>query len=251
MPMSKAGKSAPGGFTPAWQGVFLRVLGETGNASEAARAAGVKRGTPHNLRRRDEWFARDWEEALAGAPARIAERAPPALQTIRRSAAGRIQLAATRANQWAARDDEAFLAGLEETGNVSASARAIGRDPNSAWRRRRECPDFARRFEAALGDAEARLEYGLVEHANNLIDRAREAANLPKAESGDTMTSVDASFALQVVKWLDARKAGRGRGARSCPPKEPDIAEVKAEILRKIEAIERHRAGKRSDGETG
>jgi len=244
MQMGKAGGGAPGGeFTPARQGVFLKVLGETGNASEAARAAGVKRGTPYNLKRRDEWFARDWADALASAPERIAGRRPPDLQTIRRSAGGRTQLAAVRANQWNARDDEAFFARLEATGNVRASARAIGRDPNTAWRRRRECPEFARRFEAALGDAEARLEYALVDYASNLIDRAAEAVEADPAEEKqrDRITPVEASFALQVVKWLDARKAGKRRGARRHGPKEPGIAEVKADILRKIEAIERHK----------
>jgi hypothetical protein len=123
----------------------------------------------------------------------------------------------------------------------------IGRDPNTARRRRRECPDFARRFEAALGDAEVRLEYALVEHANNLVDRAADALDPPRDDAeagalGDTMTPVEASFALQVVKWLDARKAGKRRGARRYRPKEPDIAEVRADILRKIEAIERHRS---------
>lgn len=239
--MGKAGGGAPGGLTPAQQGMFLRVLGETGNASAAARAAGVKRGTPYNLKRRDEWFARDWAAAVASAPARIEARKPDDLLTVRKSAGGRTQLAAVRANQWTARDDDAFFAKLETTGNVRASARAIGRDSNTAWRRRRECADFARRFEAALDDAEARLEYGLVEYANNLIDRAREAVEAPAAAGSDAMNPVEASFALQVVKWLDARKAGKRRGARRYGPKEPDIAEVRADILRKIEAIERHR----------
>lgn len=246
--MGKAAKSAPGGgaLTPAQQALFLKVLGETGNASEAARAAGVKRGTPYNLKRRDEWFARDWAEALASAPARIGAREPGDLQTIRKSAGGRTQLAAVRANQWTRRDDKAFFARLEESGNVRASARAIGRHPNTAWRRARECVDFGRRLEAALSDAEVRLEHALVDYANNLVDRA--AATMeptPDDERAgardDIITPVEASFALQVVKWLDGRKAGKRRGALHYGPKEPSIAEVKAELLRKVEAIERHR----------
>ena len=118
---------------------------------------------------------------------------------------------------------------------------AIGRDPNTAWRRRRECA-FRGRFEAACEDATARLEYGLIDYANTLIDLARGQAEAPPGDGGERMTPVEASFALQVVKWLDARERGRGRGARRYGPKEPGIDEVKAEILRKIEAIERHRA---------
>lgn len=246
--MGKAAKSAPGGgaLTPARQALFLKVLGETGNASEAARAAGVRRGTPYNLKRRDELFARDCAEAVASAPARIGARKPGDLQTIRKSAGGRTQLAAVRANQWSKRDDEAFFAHLEATGNVRASARAIGRHPNSAWRRRRECADFARQFEAALGDAEVRLEYALVDYANNLVDRAAEALEPPPDDAGagaqsDTITPVEASFALQVLKWLDGRKAGKRRGARHHGPKEPSIEEVTERIVRRVEAIKRHR----------
>jgi hypothetical protein len=233
-------------MTPAERDMLLKVLGETGNVSEAARQAGVKRGSPYNLRRRDEWFARDWDEAVASAPERLRARELKPLQTIHRSAAGRTQLRSARANQWNARDDKAFFARLEESGNVAASARAIGRNPNTAWRRRRECPAFARRFEAALADAEVRLEYALVDYANKLIDRAAGAAGPHEENGGEergTITPVEASFALQVVKWLDGRKAGRRRGAQRYGPKQPGIAEVKAELLRKIEAIERHRAG--------
>lgn len=230
-------------MTPAQRDMFLKVLGETGNASEAARQAGVLRGAPYNLRRRDEWFARDWDEALATAPERMAARASDPLRIVRRSRAGRTQLAAVRANQWNARDDEAFFAALERTGNVAASARAIGRDPNTAWRRRREWPEFARRFEAACDDAKARLEYGLIEYATNLIDFASRQVEAPGGEEAERVTPVEASFALQVVKWLDARERGNGRGARHYGPKAPDIGAVKAEILRKIEAMERHRRG--------
>ena len=158
-----------------------------------------------------------------------------------------------RANQWTRRDDDAFFAHLEASGNVRASARAIGRNPNTAWRRRRESPDFARRFEAALGDAEVRLEYALVDYANNLVDRAADALDPPPDDAGagaqgDTITPVEASFALQVLKWLDGRKAGKTRGARHHALNEPPIEEVRASIMRKLDAIEAHdkrRAAKR------
>ena len=53
------------------------------------------------------------------------------------------------------------------------------------------------------------------------------------------MRATDASFALQVAKWLDARAGGARRGNL---PAEMPIEDVRADILRKIEAIERHRA---------
>lgn len=240
--MGKAKRFTPA-MTPAQRDMFLKVLGETGNVSEAALAAGVKRGTAYNLRRRDLWFARDWDEAVASAPERMRARAPNPLQTIKRSAAGRTQLQAVRASQWNARDDAAFFARLEATGNVSASARAIGRNPNTAWRRRRECPAFAKRLETALEDAEVRLEHGLVHYANTLIDLAQDGAEAQEAadDGKDVVTPVEASFALQVVKWLDARKAGKKRGARHCGRKVASIEEVRDEVIRRVNAIRRHR----------
>jgi hypothetical protein len=168
---------------------------------------------------------------------------------VRRSARGTTQLATVRANMWTARDDRAFLRLLAENGNVNASARAIGRPASGAWRRRRSSAAFAHAFEEALADAHGRLEYGLVEYANQLIDRAREceeaaASGGVEADGGQIVTRTDASFALQVVKWLDARKGGARRGSL---PAEPPIEEVRAEILRKVEAIERQEARAREE----
>jgi hypothetical protein len=84
-------------FTPAKRARFLRVLGETGNVTEAALAAGVKRMTPYNLRRRDEWFARDWDEAMAAALETMAAPEQGELGWVRRSARGTTQLATVRA----------------------------------------------------------------------------------------------------------------------------------------------------------
>jgi len=228
-------------FTPAKRARFLRVLGETGNATEAARAAGVQRMIPYNLCRRDEWFARDWDQAVSAAADRVRTREKGELGWVRRSARGTTQLATVRANMWTARDDRAFLRLLRQTGNVNASARAIGRHPDCAWRRRSTSAEFAHAFEQALADAHVRLEYGLVDYANQLIDDARDdhetqAGREGEQDCGQIVTRTDASFALQVVKWLDARKGGARRGNLS---PEPSIEEVRAEVLRKVEAIQR------------
>ena len=47
--------------------VFLQVLRETGNVSEAARCAGVARTTPYAWRDEDESYARSWADAEAEA----------------------------------------------------------------------------------------------------------------------------------------------------------------------------------------
>lgn len=44
--------------------LFLDQLRKTGNASEAARAAGIDRKTAYNWRKNDEQFSDHWTQAL-------------------------------------------------------------------------------------------------------------------------------------------------------------------------------------------
>ena len=47
-----------------WRRGFLTALAETGNATAAARCAGVARSTPYDAAKRDPSFAQEWEEAI-------------------------------------------------------------------------------------------------------------------------------------------------------------------------------------------
>ena len=47
-----------------WRRGFLTALAETGNATAAARCAGVARGTPYAAAERDPSFAEEWAEAI-------------------------------------------------------------------------------------------------------------------------------------------------------------------------------------------
>lgn len=58
------------GWTPARRLRFLAVLAECADVSVAARASGMSRQSAYVLRRRDDGFARQWDEARAELAAR-------------------------------------------------------------------------------------------------------------------------------------------------------------------------------------
>ena len=221
---------------------FFRVLAETGNARTAAHAIGMDRTTLERRRKQEPELDRQWTEALDAADARLSkkdsafERGDP-FQTIRRGSHGKMQLAAVAEGRWTGRTENAFIAALRRTGNVSAAARAIGFSYDHVWERRRQWPGFARRWEEALDDAEIELEFRMMRLGNNVLPAAGEAgAEAPPAEK------FDPEFALRFLKWREEKRAGGGRRGRGdCGPRVASIEEVKENILRKIEAIERHR----------
>jgi hypothetical protein len=55
--------------------IFLDHYAESGNATEACRAAGMYEGAAYGLRRRDPDFARQYDEALAVSKLRLEEMA--------------------------------------------------------------------------------------------------------------------------------------------------------------------------------
>jgi hypothetical protein len=48
---------------PTWRAAFLGALGLNGNVSDAARAAGIDRGTAYKAKARNADFAQDWQTA--------------------------------------------------------------------------------------------------------------------------------------------------------------------------------------------
>ncbi|HWH16743.1 MAG TPA: hypothetical protein VNT77_00165 [Allosphingosinicella sp.] len=232
-------------FTPARRARFLEVLALTGNLRAAAEEIGVHRRSVERRRDRDPAFAVDWAAAIEAATARLSEAqgqfegvSDGDFEMIRRGPGGRPQIVATGRGRWSKRIEDRFFAVLEATGNVSAAARAVGFTTQHIGERRRQWPAFARRWEEALEQAEAALEFRLVCLGNNL-DPSAPAGEGRAAMPEPPQEKFDPQFALQFLKWREEKKAGRGRRGRA--PREPGIEEVKESILRKIEAIERHR----------
>jgi uncharacterized protein (DUF2237 family) len=241
---------------------FLALLAETGNARASARVLG-HRHLFNNRMRRDPHFRRACDAAVAAADARLKAMQRPFLPSartevksmppdglpppgpkrprtgpepvIRRTSNGRTQISHVREGFWTSEMEAEFLTHLRATGNFSASARAVGFDPTSLYKRLDKWPAFARDCKEALDEASARLDYRLVAHAHALLRRPGE----PRPE-GEDEAPFDPLMAMKILSFIDSRRAGRtGRGRRKGPP-ERSFEEARDSILRKIEAIERH-----------
>jgi hypothetical protein len=249
---------------------FLAALRETGNVSASARAAGASPQLFYGRREREPEFAAAWNAALTESAAvlKAAEtpfeagrwRAEPVIpsgsakgrkpapaegeKVIRRTSNGRMQIAAARPGQWTASTDKAFFALLRQTGNLSATARAVGFDVSSVWERYRKWPAFAREWERTLEEASLELEFRLLCLGNNVL-AGEGGGTSGTEEAGSEAAKFDPEFALKFLKWREEKRQGRGR--RRHGPREPSIEEVRKSILSKIEAIERQRKLKEGD----
>jgi hypothetical protein len=213
---------------------FLRALEESGNVSLACQTAGIGKDRIYRLRREDPAFAAAWDSAKAEF-ARQAEAEDgidlEALRrdglAVRRGRGGTVQIVSAHPAAWTKRDEELFFAYYRESGNVSASARAAGFSGKAAWERANAVPAFRERLAEAKREATERLDFYLVEEGTNLL---KGADGRPR----------DPQLAMWLLKREDARAAGTlKRGAAVGAP--PPIEEVTESILRKVEAIERHR----------
>lgn len=134
--------------------------------------------------------------------------------------------------QWRKR----FLETLASTSNVSAAAKAARVGIARAYRTRREEPDFAQGWRAAIAEGYVNLEL-------EVIRRLREGDL--KTDKGDKFDFANA------IRLIAANRAAAGRtgagGGRNV-----SIAEVRASIDRKIEALQRRVARqKAARGGTG
>ena len=253
----------------AWRRPFLRALGRTGNVRLAAEAAGVDQTTAYALRKRDGRFAGAWERALGRArgsvgapfdpstelrtgfaqderrdrlgsrdlPLHHASHGPPPraelgedLRVVRVSKKHGPQVVRAHEGRWSRAKERLFFAALFDTGNVRAAARAAGVSTTAIYNRRRNSAAFAEAWDAVLSESKAQLEMSMAGAANRALDGIEPAE--PAAMSVGEAVAVFRTFARR-----DA--AGQRAEARFGPP-EPPIEEVRAEILRRIEAMERY-----------
>ncbi len=109
---------------------------------------------------------------------------------------------------WTDRDDAVFLGHLRVTGNASASARAAGFTPKSAWNRKARITSFARAWEEAMEEAEIRLEMRLLKEAADGTP-----AQYPGAYQAREPEDFDPWLAMWMLNWHDGRRSGRIRGS--------------------------------------
>lgn len=228
-------------FTALRRETYLEVLAETGNKRAAATAIGFGRNRMDGIIKREPAFAVDCEAALRAADSRLNAAEwqfdgvhDPEFQTLRKRRDGRVQIIAVGPGRWSKRIEDRFLAILSQCGNVEASARAVGFAGTDIFRRQRQWPGFARRMEEAHQEADVRLEFRLACWGNTVSpDGGEPVVDCPEVP-------FDPEFALRYLKWRQEKKAGRGRRGRA--PEPPSIEAVTETIVKRVEAIRKHRA---------
>lgn len=250
--MGREKARGPRRLTQARRERFLEVLGRTGNRRAAAEAVGFEPRLMDQRRRFDPLLDRQWSEALDRADRRLAGIEGPCdpaagggpAVVVKRVRGGRLQLQKAGEKRWSRAVEDRFFATLAVCGNIAASARAVGFSQSCIDQRRRKWPDFARRMEETLDDAEVEIEFRVAAHLNG--KRAGAAVD-PRAavEPGP----LDMDSAIRFLRWREEKRHGRGRRGRVPAP--PSIEEVTERIVRKVKAIRRHRArgGRPPEGE--
>lgn len=239
-----------------WRRKFLSALARTANARLAADMAGVDHSTAYELRRRDAGFAAAWPRARAWGRARVkaegrpvfaggrprparAGEAPPDPRPliVRRSKRG-AEIVRAGEGRWTPEAEETFILNLVAGYGVRHSARAAGFSTNAVYKRRLSDPAFAARWRLAR-------EEGLERNDGLLIDAVPLALDPAAIEAADGLPRPTVAEAIQIVRLY--RPAGEGgRGPRHLP-KPPPIEAVRDEVLARLRAIRRHRAGRGGD----
>ena len=260
-------------FGEARRRAFLLALEATGNQTLAAERAKVSRSWVTLHRSGDAAFRRAMDQAVAAAKERLvlrqAQDARPGCKpptgwgyldgeelvvkgaggSALRDAAGaapqddpstgsgrarrRVQIARARIKQWSPRVEKRFLETLSATCNVKAACAEVGLTPASAYAHKKRWQGFADRWKQALEDGYTQLEAGLIFAAGNFLSGEPEVGPI----TGVTMT-----HALEIWEARERQKKAQSarRRSRNWWVREPSIEEVRAELLRKVEAIKRH-----------
>ena len=138
--------------------------------------------------------------------------------------------------RWSTASERAFLAALTASANVKAAARAAGVSAVAAYNRRRQWPAFAAAWDAAKEEGWVQIEMGLIYAANATLDPEPEVDEArADAFAGPEMT-VEQAMKL----WFHRADRERGKAPRyGWRRREPDIEEVRAELLRKVAAMDK------------
>jgi len=142
-----------------WMPVFLAALAETGVVRQSVRKAGIALPTAYDARERHPEFARAWDATLDGKDPRgeqlaaLCAPAPPAEP----------EAPGEPPAEWR----ELFFDALAETSNVIEAVKRAGVAPGTVYRLRREEPEFATRWLAALHEGYDNLEMELVGYLRN------------------------------------------------------------------------------------
>jgi hypothetical protein len=240
------GKRAYKRLTAEERARFLQVLRETGNRKAAAAGIGVDPRLMDQRREHDPELDRDWEAAVEEAHRGLSSAIGPfdcpqggRLNMIKRGKKGRLQLVSTGEDRWNAAVERRFLEAVRACGSVRGAARAVGFSEGAIWERRRKWPAFAKALEELLDEAELTLELRLASLGSNVVPAGDEAATKESEAAPVESAPFDPDLAMRFLKWREEKRRGRGRWAPRAKP--PSIEQVTEKIVRRVEAIKRHR----------
>ena len=226
---------------PQWRRAFLRALAVTANVTLAAHRVGIDKTTAYHSRNASPLFARLWDQALADGRAAIAGgRVPDGAAgiigrplSIRSSKSGNTCIMETGEGRWNEDVEADFFAHLAATANVKGSARAIGMSATALYKRRKLWPAFDAQWEDTLRLAVNRLDMQLIAAASNMLD--------PSEAPVTGMEPVSVEQAIRIVQLHKEKVNRHGTPKRhDWRLKRRDPEEVRASIIRKLDAIERH-----------
>jgi hypothetical protein len=232
---------------------FLEVLGQTGNRSLAAEAIGMDPRGMDQRREFDPVLDREWREAVEQADRRLAGASGPLdciggaePMVIRRGPGGKLRIVKAGQKRWSRPVEDRFFATLAACGNIAASARAVGFCQSTIDQRRRNFPDFKRKMDEALDDAEVEIEFRLAAEVRGL-GRPMRDSHFPHrgakpdeaAAESDCPQPLDLDAAIRFLKWREEKRRGGGRRGRVPAP--PSIDEVTERIVKRVQAIRRQR----------
>ena len=152
--------------------------------------------------------------------------------TVRRAINCQTKLIRTRGKRWSLAAEENFLAHLAASANITASAEVAGFSTTAIYKRRLREPGFAARWAEAMDVGYTRLECLALEAG------AATLAGTP-LDSGRPLPPMTAADVLNLLKLHRAQAKG-GRPQRyAWRAHEPDIEELRAEVLRRVAVMGR------------
>lgn len=213
---------------------FLEVLAQTGNRGLAAEAIGVEPRLMDQRRGYDALLDRQWREAVAVAERRLAavegayEEVGGEMLVVWRGPNGRRQLRKPGAKRWSRAVEDRFFATLAVCGNIGASARAVGFSQSCIDQRRRKYPEFARRLEEALDDAEVEIEFRVAAEVRGirggcgksvgLASTLRQSSGEPSLGTNEPFAAVEAAQGLPTPDPSLEGRGGRGEASLEGTP---------------------------------
>lgn len=170
------------------------------------------------------------DEINNGDPAQPAR--PPAIQTMVIRAGGKDgpQIVESGDARWNDAAEQRFLDSLGACCNVTRAAKGAGFSREAIYRRRRTDPGFAARWREALVQGYVRIEMLLIENAEAVL-----AGVAPDPQSPIPPMSV--KEAMNLLAQHRGAVEGDGNRRRNWAARPRDMAEVRANILVKLEAI--------------